>query len=77
MIAPAPHALTCPPAITAIHARLAYLAAMSQVAANALGDAAALDLCPGSLDAIARELDTLGNNNAKSSCSALCCRFRT
>jgi hypothetical protein len=51
--------IPCPPAITAIHARLAYLAAISQTAADALEGAAALDLGAGSLDAIARELDTL------------------
>jgi hypothetical protein len=60
MIAIAPHTLTRPcPAIVAIQARLAYLAASAQVAAEALEGGAALDLCPGSLDTIARELDTL------------------
>jgi hypothetical protein len=39
------HALTSPsPAIAAIHARLAYIAAISQTAADALQGAAALDV---------------------------------
>jgi hypothetical protein len=60
MIAFASHSTpTSPPAIAATHARLAYLAAASQTAAEAIEGVAALDMCPGSLDAIGRELETL------------------